>query len=248
MSGNTWNATRYGENVRFVSDLGAPVLELLRAEAHEEILDLGCGDGALTVKIPGRVQGLDQSASMVAAARERGVTAHLADMHDFALGERFDAVFTNAVLHWTRDIDAVLGCVARHLKPGGRFVGEFGGFGNVAAIECAWRAVTGTTARPYYPTVEEFTESLGMAGFRLDWGALIPRPTPVPAGMQAWLETFRVFTIAERPLEEQAKLVGAAVELLRPSLCDTRGNWMADYVRLRFQATLVTEAGQAGLS
>ncbi len=244
MSTNVWNAGGYDQNARFVSDLGAPVLDLLAAQAGERILDLGCGDGALTAKIGGIVIAIDQSPSMIAAAVARGLDAREADMHSFDLGQRFDAVFTNAVLHWTKDIDAVLRSVAKHLEKGGRFVGEFGGFGNVAAIETAWRAATQTTARPYYPTPAEFQARLEAAGFRCDMAQLIPRPTPLPTGMKAWLETFRLYTIAEKTLEEKDALLDRAVELLRPSLCDKTGNWSADYVRLRFHATLATDAGQ----
>lgn len=245
MATNVWNAGGYDQNARFVSDLGAPVLDLLAAQSGERILDLGCGDGALTAKIPGRVTGVDQSPSMVESAVARGLDARLADMHAFDLGERFDAVFTNAVLHWTKNIDAVLASVARHLKPGGRFVGEFGGFGNVAAIETAWRAVTGTSARSYYPTPAEFAARLEAAGFRCDSAQLIPRPTPLPTGMRKWIETFRLYTIADKPPAEQEELIGRAEALLRPSLCDQSGGWIADYVRLRFHATLATAAGQA---
>lgn len=243
MATNVWNAGGYDKNARFVSDLGAPVLDLLQAQADERILDLGCGDGALTAKIPGHVIGLDHSPSMIAAAQARGLDARQADMHNFEFGQRFHAVFTNAVLHWTKDIDAVLRCVAKHLSPGGRFVGEFGGFGNVAAIETAWRAVTGTTARPYCPTPEEFTAKLQAADFQCDSAHLIPRPTPLPTGMRKWLETFRLYTIADKPEAEREAMLTQAEDLLRPSLCDQSGNWIADYVRLRFHATLVTEAG-----
>lgn len=244
MATNVWNAGGYDKNARFVSDLGAPVLDLLAAQPGERILDLGCGDGALTVKIPGQVIGIDHSPSMIAAAQARGLSARQTDMHNFDLGQRFDAVFTNAVLHWTKDIDAVLRSVAKHLAPGGRFVGEFGGFGNVAAIETAWRAVTGTTARPYYPTPDEFSDRLQAAGFQCNSAQLIPRPTPLPTGMRKWLETFRLYTIADKPANEQEALLTQAEDLLRPSLCDQSGNWIADYVRLRFHATLATEAGQ----
>jgi SAM-dependent methyltransferase len=254
MAANEWNASGYDKNARFVSDLGAPVLQLLEAQDNEAILDLGCGDGALTQEIAGRVTGIDQSQAMVDAARARGVKALLADMHSFNLGRKFDAVFTNAVLHWTHDIDAVLGCVARHLPPGGRFVGEFGGFGNVAALETAWRAACnacGATidrVEPYYPTPGEFGERLAAAGFSVVSARLIPRPTPLPTGMRAWFETFRGFTIRNLPPAERDAVLRLAVELVEPSLRDTRGNWTADYVRLRFQATLATAAGQTSLT
>jgi SAM-dependent methyltransferase len=181
---------------------------------------------------------------MVEAALARGVNASVADMHDFELNRRFDAVFTNAVLHWTRDIDAVLRSVARHLNPGGHFVGEFGGFGNVAAIETAWHAASGLSAHPYYPTPNEFSARLAAAGFGCDLAQLIPRPTPLPTGMRAWLQTFRAYTIAHLPPAQQEEIIARAEALLQPRLCDSQGNWTADYVRLRFHATLLTAAPQ----
>ena len=245
MSDNTWDANKYAEHARFVSDLGAPVLELLSPRAGESILDLGCGDGALTKKLSesgAEVLGIDASESMVAAARKLGVMAEVGDMHALALGRRFSAVFTNAVLHWTRDINAVLRGVALHLEPGGRFVGEFGGFGNVAAVATALRAALEMEQLPppsfvwYYPTPEEFGERLSAAGFAVESLQLIPRPTPVPTGIQGWLEMFRgPFT---KDLEDGRKqrLFDRVEELLRPSLCDSRGQWTVDYVRLRFSA------------
>ncbi len=248
MPSHEWNAIQYDANARFVSDLGAPVLDLLAAQPHEHILDLGCGDGALTLKIPGHVVGIDASDSMVEAARALGLTVHPHDMHSFDLGRKFDAVFTNAVLHWSHDISAVLGCVAKHLQPGGRFVGEFGGFGNVAAIVTALHGALQIHRLPedgfawYYPTPEEFRTTLDHAGFDTLSIALIPRPTPIPAGMSAWLETFARPWVKHLPKPHQSEVLATALSLLEPSLRDTQGNWTADYVRLRFHSTLRPQA------
>jgi trans-aconitate methyltransferase len=233
---NEWNAAAYAVNSRFVSDLGAPLLELLGDCDGEDVLDLGCGDGALTVRIGGRVVGMDHSQSMVDSARALGVDARLADMHSFALTERFDAVFTNAVLHWTHDIGAVVDRVREHLVPGGRFVGEFGGFGNVAAISTAMRSLTGSRFGWYYATVAEFAKVLEARGFAVVSMELIPRPTPLPTGMRGWLETFARPFVSGLDRSEQDRILDSAVELLRPALCDSEGNWTADYVRLRFVA------------
>jgi SAM-dependent methyltransferase len=247
MSYHHWEAASYGRNARFVSDLGSPVLYLLDARPGQRVLDLGCGDGALTEKIAFAgcvVVGVDSSASMIEAAKRRGLDARLGDMHELALEQSFDAVFTNAVLHWTRDINAVVKGVAAHLKPGGRFVGEFGGFGNVAAIATAVRAAVRLRGHAsngfgwYYPTAEEFGGVLEAQEFAVERVELIPRPTPLPTGMQGWLETFaRSFVSGLEPSEQDAVL-DTTVELLRPSLCDHQGNWKADYVRLRFASTL----------
>jgi trans-aconitate methyltransferase len=246
MSTNEWDARRYNTNARFVSDLGAPLLALLAPQPGERILDLGCGDGALTAKLVesgASVLGVDSSSSMVQAARAFGLDAIEADMHSLSLDQSFDVVFTNAVLHWTRDIDAVLTGVRQHLRPGGRFVGEFGGFGNVAAISTAMRGAIATHGFPsspfawYFPTPEEFAQRLERASFRVDSIALIPRPTPLPAGMQGWLETFALPFLSHLPAESRPSVLETALTLLRSCLQDQSGNWTADYVRLRFVAT-----------
>jgi len=135
-----WNPEQYGRNARFVSELGMPVVELLSPRSGERILDLGCGDGALTVKLVElgcTVVGVDSSAEMVSVARLLGVDAHIMDGQSLAFVSEFDAVFSNAVLHWIKNPERVLAGVWRALKPGGRFVGEFGGYGNVAVIVTA---------------------------------------------------------------------------------------------------------------
>src|SRR5690348_3342319 len=197
----SWDPDRYARNARFVSDLGMAVVDLLAPQPGEAILDLGCGDGALTEKlvVAGcRVVGIDGSAAQVAAARERGLDARVGDGHELAFEREFDAVFSNAALHWMkRDPDAVAAGVARALKPGGRFVGEFGGHGNVAAIVTALLAVLarhdldGMRGHPwYFPTPAAYRKRLEAQGFRVESIDLIPRPTPLPTGMSAWLDTF----------------------------------------------------------
>ena len=200
-AGQDWQAERYARNARFVADLGQPVVELLAPEPGERILDLGCGDGALTRKLAELgcdVVGVDAGPDMIRVARELGLDAHVVDGHELAFEREFDAVFSNAALHWMkRDPDAVVAGVARALKPGGRFVGEFGGHGNVAAIVTALLAVLarrdldGMRGHPwYFPTPAAYRKCLEAHGFRVESIDLIPRPTPLPTGMSAWLDTF----------------------------------------------------------
>lgn len=247
--GQDWRADRYAANARFVADLGVPVLDLLEPKPGERILDLGCGDGALTAELVRRgcsVVGLDTGLDMVRAARERGIDAHVGDGHSLGFKSEFDAVFSNAALHWMKaDPDAVIAGVARALRPGGRFVGEMGGHGNVAAITVALlaalarRSIDGVAGIPwYFPTVAEYRGRLERQGFEVGQIVLLPRPTDLPTGMAAWLETFAGPLLAGVAAAERETVRAEAVELLRPVLRDGAGRWTADYVRLRFAAVL----------
>jgi trans-aconitate methyltransferase len=246
----TWDPQTYAQNGAFVQGLAGGVLEWLDAQPGEYILDLGCGDGQLTQRIAATgaiVLGVDASPDMIAAARERGIEAEQANAESFPFGDAvFDAVFSNAALHWIRDQDAMLAQVRRVLKPGGRFVAEMGGQGNIAAIRVALMAVLerhGFGDREegvnYYPTAENYTQRLTLHAFHVQQIALIPRPTPLPAGgMSAWLRTFRRGVLDGLPADIQQQVVDETTELLAPALRDEDGNWTADYVRLRFIATV----------
>jgi trans-aconitate methyltransferase len=244
----SWNARDYQRHAAFVPQLGAPLLDLLAPAAGERILDLGCGDGALTAQIArsgAHVVGVDSSPEMIAAARARGLDAHVADGAALNFSEEFDAVFSNAALHWIRDADAVIAGVRRALKPEGRFVGEFGGHGNVAAICVALLAVLEKRGAPIadalpwrFPTVEDYRRRLEAHGFAVEDIALVPRPTPLPTDIGGWLDVFASGVFALLPEAERAAARDDAVRLLRPVLCDSIGNWTADYVRLRFVARL----------
>jgi len=250
MAEDRWSAERYAANARFVSDHGAPVLEMLAPRPGERILDLGCGDGALTERIAAAgadVLGIDSSPDMVAAARGRGLDARLGDAAALALGAdlegAFDAVFSNAALHWVTRADAALAGIARALKPAGRFVAEFGGRGNVAAIHTGLIAVLArhgvetTLADTWvFPGPEEYRARAEGAGLRVEEIALIPRPTEVTAGIGAWLTTLAAPVMARLPDAARADAVAELETLLAPALRDAEGRWWADYVRLRLHA------------
>jgi trans-aconitate methyltransferase len=247
----TWDPQRYERNARFVSDLGMPVLELLAPQSGERVLDLGCGDGALTRKLVERgcrVVGVDGSEAFVAAARARGIDARVMDGQALPFESEFDAVFSNAALHWMkRDPGAVIDGVWRALVPGGRFVGELGGHGCVAAIVTAllWvlerRGIDGRSVHPwYFPTADRYAALLERRGFRVRDARLIPRPTPLPGDVTDWLETFANPFLAPVPEGERPRVLAELREALRPTLCDDRGRWTADYVRLRFAAVKPT--------
>ena len=248
MAAQTWDPLAYERNGAFVHQLAGGVLEWLDPQPGEYVLDLGCGDGHLTRRIAesgAHVLGVDASAAMVAAARERGVEAEQAIAEELPFRDgTFDAVFSNAALHWVRGQDAMLAQVHRVLKSGGRFVAEMGGHGNVAAIHVAFTAILerhGFGDREigvnYYPTTNSYTERLKRHGFSVEQMKLIPRPTKLPeSGMEGWLRTFRRGVLEGLPEDVREAVVRESVELLEPALRDEAGNWIADYVRLRFVA------------
>lgn len=245
----TWDPEAYGRNGAFVHQLAGGVVEWLAAQPGERILDLGCGDGQLTQKLAqagAQVTGVDASAEMAAAARALGVVAEVGNAEALPYPDRsFDAAFSNAALHWVRNQDAMLAEVHRVLKPGGRFVAEMGGHGNIAAIRVAFIAALtrhGLAGREdgvnYYPTAEGYTRRLERQGFRVERITLIPRPTPLGKdGMAGWLGVFRKGVLDTLPEAMRQIVVDDTCELLTTALRDEDGNWAADYVRLRFVAT-----------
>jgi trans-aconitate methyltransferase len=245
----TWDPQRYAKNARFVSELGAPVVDLLAPQSGERILDLGCGDGALTREFVARgceVVGVDSSAAQVEAARALGLDARVVDGANMEFEAEFDAVFSNASLHWMRRADDVLGCVHRALKPGGRFVAEFGGHGCVDAIRSALvrnlvrRGVDGESRVPwYFPTPGDYATRLERVGFRVDLMMLFPRPTPLPGDILPWLETFAESFTSALPEDERDAYLREVADELEPKLKGASGQWVADYVRLRFAATKI---------
>jgi len=248
IANQTWLAERYATAGAFVPVLGVPVLDLLDPQPGERILDLGCGDGVLSEKIAAAgaaVIAVDAAPDLIAAARARGLDARLADGQNLAFTAEFDAVFSNAALHWMRDADAVIAGIRRALKPGGRFVAEMGGHGNIASVIVALTAVLarrGVDARPlnpfYFPTAEAYRAKLEAAGFAVDEIGIIPRPTVLATGIEPWLDAFCEAFLAAVPTPDRARARAATADLLRPVLRAEDGRWIADYVRLRFRARL----------
>ncbi len=243
-----WDPERYARNARFVSDFGEPVVALLAPRPGERILDIGCGDGALTAKLAEagcRVVGVDASAEQVAAARARGLDARVMDAAELDFEAVFDAVFSNACLHWIKAADAVVAGVRRALKPGGRFVAEFGGGSNVGRIVLALeralerRGIDGRALNPWhFSTPAEYRRRLEMGGFTVDSIELFARPTPLPGDIGDWLETFAESFLSALPAAARPEFVAELREDLRPDMCDAEGHWTADYVRLRIAARL----------
>jgi len=243
-----WSAEGYAENAHFVPELGSGVLDWLDAIPGERILDLGCGDGVLTAKVVqagAEAIGVDASEELLEAARARGLDVRLMDGQALTFDGEFDAVFSNAALHWMpRAADVVQG-VARALKPGGRFVAEFGGHGNIAATVSALRAVAKyrrlhreLVGGWFNPTAEEYGTLLQAHGCQIERIGLYPRPTPLPTGLRGWLLTFRKPFFDALSETDRGSALAELEELLAPSLRDQSGNWSADYVRLRVRARL----------
>ena len=242
----SWDPQAYAKNARFVADLAQPLLELLAPQHGELIMDLGCGDGALTEKIAARgasVLGTDASIEQARAAKDRGLLVAVVDGHHLCLKPNFDAVFSNAALHWMKQPERVVQGVWQCLKTGGRFVAEFGGKGNVQTIRSALhgalrrRGVDPITIDPwYYPSPEDFSKLLVNSGFIVRYIEIIPRPTRLPGELLDWLEIFaQPFTNAVEKGGRESfldEVCGRSESALR----DVDGRWTVDYVRLRFAA------------
>ena len=252
LAGQTWNADAYAANGRFVANLASGVVQLLNPQPGEEILDLGCGDGALTEQLAATgaiVLGVDASPTMLAAARRRNLHVEHHDATALPYHQQFDAVFSNAALHWITGLSgqqAVLAGVHRALRPGpnARFVAEMGGHGNIAAIRTALQATLApfgidaeAAAASFFPSSATYSRLLEQAGFEVQSIDLIPRPTPLPNGMESWLNTFRNGVLDQLSPTDRASALTRTLALLAPVLRDDDGNWTADYVRLRFHAT-----------
>ncbi len=251
MSQDSWNSALYEQNHAFVWQYGESLLELLAPQAGERILDLGCGTGQLTEKIAQSgafVQGIDSSLSMISTAKANypHISFAAADARDFQVEVPLDAVFSNAVLHWVKQPDAAIDCVEKALRPGGRFVAEFGGKGNVGAIARALLSVLSEiglkepeSLNPwYFPSIGEYALLLEKQGFDVGYAVLFDRPTLLEggsAGMVNWIEMFAGGFLSGWSDDVRSRAILAVEECLRPTLYRD-GNWIADYRRIRVVA------------
>lgn len=242
-----WNPDLYARDAGFVPALGHDALAILAPRSGERILDLGCGDGTLTVELAGAgatVVGVDASPAQVAVARARDLDIRVVRGEALDFSDEFDAVFSNAALHWMTQPDAVIAGVFRALRPGGRFVAEMGGGGNIdhllAAILGALdaRGIDGRPAVPwFFPIPGDYRRRLEAAGFRVSRMEHFPRPTDLDCAMEDWLAVFAAAFDALLPDSEVVAFHHDVAERARPALFDTaRDKWWVDYVRLRFVA------------
>jgi trans-aconitate methyltransferase len=246
MTTSEWDAGLYTAKHSFVYEYGRELVALLAVQPGERILDLGCGSGQLTQAIAesgARVTGLDNSTSMIDTARREysDLSFVLADAKEFSFDEPFDAVFSNAALHWVTPPEKVIECVARCLRPGGRFVAEFGGKGNVQRIykaaEAAGRELTGREVRHvnYFPSVAEYSTILEDRSLEVRQAWLFDRPTRLEDGengLRNWLTMFGEKTFGAMPDDVRLQWIERTQEIARPTLFRD-GSWYADYRRLR---------------
>ena len=245
---NRWDSDAYDGGHSFVFEYGEDVVALLEPQAGERILDLGCGTGHLSARIAtsgADVVGIDSSTEMIAQARDRYPDPEFihADARTVAFEEPFDAVFSNAALHWIPEQDAVLESVAAALVPGGRFVAELGGAGNVAAIVEAVREVAAdggyeVTSPWYFPTIGEYAARMESHGLETRYASLFERPTELEDGANGlanWLDMFGDSLLSPIPERERPELIDAVEDRLREDHY-REGTWIADYRRLRVVA------------
>ncbi len=241
-----WNTELYEARHSFVWQMGQGILELLEPKPGERILDLGCGTGQLTNSIASSgatALGLDASPDMIGQARQNfpKIRFVLADAANMQFENEFDAIFSNAALHWMLDAVAVAQAMAKALKPGGRLVAEFGGHGNIATIIAAWQAVLPRyldgrelVAKTYFPSIPEYSTLLAAAGFEVRFAQLFDRPTPLEgeSGMEDWIRQFAWYNFEPLASSDRRVALAEVVALLKPILYRD-GRWFADYRRLR---------------
>ena len=241
----SWDAKNYVSHASFVAEYGSPVLALLTPVQGERVLDLGCGDGALTLKIVesgANVYAVDSSESMVKSAKARGLNAEVKNGERLNFDGEFDSVFSNAALHWMLDYKSTIQGVYRSLVTNGRFVGEFGGEGNVQHIVCAMRQVFeensefGDFVNPwFFPSAERYKAELENVGFHVEYIESFSRPTPLTSGLGKWLNIFANSIVSNLTDYQRKKFLKEVELLVKPKLYKDQ-IWEADYVRLRFVA------------
>jgi trans-aconitate methyltransferase len=240
-----WDAELYEAKHGFVWTYGEDVLSLLKPKPGERILDLGCGPGQLTDQIAhagAEVVGLDASPEMIGQARQNfpRLKFVLQNAASLKFEDEFDAVFSNAALHWMLDAAGVLRGVAQALRPGGRFVFEMGGKGCIQTIEEAIRRVLAhysgeiPASRTYFPSIGEYTTLMEASGLEPQMAHLFDRPTPLEGGqgMANWIKGFQWYYFEALPSAQREPALREVVEELRPVLFKESG-WVADYRRLR---------------
>lgn len=245
---NKWNAQKYNKHADFVSKLGTTVVTLLKPQKDERILDLGCGEGTLALEIQefkSKVIAVDLSAEMVEMAKQKKIEAYVMGATELKFENEFDAVFSNAVLHWVKDAPLAIQGVHKSLKQNGRFVAEFGGYENIKALTDAMQEIFdkhpeyGEFLNPwYFPKEIEYKKLLESNGFKVEFIKTIQRPTPID-DIYNWLTVFANGIISNLSNEQQTNFKNEVREILKTKIYTEKNGWVADYVRLRFKAIKV---------
>ncbi|MGZ3630674.1 MAG: class I SAM-dependent methyltransferase [Ktedonobacteraceae bacterium] len=249
MPNNNWDTSLYDQKHAFVYEYGKGLIPLLQPQPGELTLDLGCGTGHLTHSIAesgARVIGIDSSASMIETAQSTypQLEFHMADARDFSFASPFDAIFSNATLHWIMEAEQVVCCIAASLKPGGRFVAEFGGRGNVATIRAAvLQSFQELMHRDidfgwYFPSIGEYASLLEKHDLDVRSALLFDRPTPLEdgeMGLRNWIQMFGERVFHGVPDDAKQQILERTEEKTRDRLFNN-GRWFADYTRLRIVA------------
>lgn len=247
-----WDTSLYDGKHSFVWKYGEGVIELLAPQPGERILDLGCGTGHLTSLIAAAgasVVGVDKSSKMIESARKSypDLKFFESDATGLDFDSEFDAVFSNATIHWIKDQQALASMIWRALRPGGRFVAEFGGKGNLRAVrEALKRAMSdaghevrdGGALDRYYPSIGEYATLLERAGFRVTHAVHFERPTKLEngeRGLSDWLATFADNVLEGLTPVERESVVRDVESQLRGELFRDE-SWFADYRRIRIVA------------
>ncbi|MBD2308551.1 methyltransferase domain-containing protein [Chroococcidiopsis sp. FACHB-1243] len=254
MPENAWNTSLYESKHAFVWQYGESLLELLSPQSGERILDLGCGTGQLTEKIAiagADVIGIDSDRTMIEKAKQNypQLQFDVIDAREFQFSQSFDAVFSNAVLHWIVESEAVIYCIHKVLKPGGRFVAEFGGKGNIKAIATSLThafnqlgySVPQTASSWYFPSISEYSSQLEKVGMEVTYAVLFDRLTPLEGGdlgMRNWIQMFASRFLAELSTEHQRRVLELVEQQLKPMLYRDE-KWWADYRRIRVVAVKI---------
>ncbi|WP_088240520.1 class I SAM-dependent methyltransferase [Calothrix rhizosoleniae] len=247
---NKWDTSLYENKHSFVWQYGEDLLQLLAPQPGEQILDIGCGTGQLTAEIAntGAVAvGIDTDAGMITQARINypQIQFSVTDGKEFRTDTPFDAVFSNAVLHWIPQADVVIKRIYQALKPGGRFIAEFGGKGNISAIRQAIYTVLSEMGQfpeklnPwYFPSIGEYASLLEQQGFDVTYANIFKRPTSLTdgdRGMENWIRMFGNHFFVGMTSEQVSQAIAAIETLLQPTLYKD-ANWIADYRRIRIIA------------
>ena len=245
---NKWNPNSYNKHTAFVSQLALPVVDLLNPKQGEKILDVGCGEGTLAVEIERRgakVIGVDMSAEMIEQCQAKGIEAYVGSVTDLPYEEAFDAVFSNAMLHWVKDARGAVQNIAKSLKSGGHFVCEFGGEGNAYHLVSAMEEVFSNHPEFgvfdnlwYFPSVREYTTLLEAEGFSVEYMEIIPRPTPMD-DISNWLDIFANGVTKHLSKAQFETFKQECQEILKETIYSEEEGWMLDYRRLRVRAVKI---------